>query len=41
MRACGIERFPFQIVFRIDADRLFIVAVSHAKRRPGYWMGRS
>jgi hypothetical protein len=30
--------FPFSIVFTIRADGvIFIVAVAHSKRRPGYW----
>lgn len=40
-RGCSISHFPFQIVFRIHADLLTIVAVAHAKRRPGYWRHRS
>ena len=40
-RACNLLNYPFQIVFRRAADRIFIVAVAHAKRRPGYWRGRS
>lgn len=39
-RACNLERYPFQIVFRDDGDRLCVVAVVHAKRRPGYWQNR-
>lgn len=40
-RACNLEHYPFQIVFQLGGDRLVIVAVAHAKRRPGYWRGRS
>ncbi len=39
-RACNVQKFPFQIVFRHDGDRVHIVAVAHAKRRPGYWHDR-
>jgi plasmid stabilization system protein ParE len=35
-----LRRFPFAIVFRELADRVQIVAVAHASRRPGYWRGR-
>jgi len=35
-QSCAVMKFPFQVVFRKTADRLFIVAVAHAKRRPGY-----
>jgi hypothetical protein len=35
-----VHKFPFQIVFRHEADRVHIVAVAHSKRRPGYWRDR-
>jgi plasmid stabilization system protein ParE len=41
LRACTVERFPYQIVFRVDPHRLYVLAVAHAKRRPGYWRQRS
>ena len=34
------HRFPFFVVFRETASRIEIVAVAHARRRPGYWLGR-
>ncbi|HIF32893.1 MAG TPA: type II toxin-antitoxin system RelE/ParE family toxin [Planctomycetaceae bacterium] len=39
-RSCSVQKFPFQIVFCHDDDRIHIVAVAHAKRRPGYWRDR-
>ena len=39
-RGCSIKKFPFQIVFRQLEDRITIVAIAHAKRRPGYWRNR-
>ncbi|MFN0197859.1 MAG: type II toxin-antitoxin system RelE/ParE family toxin [Planctomycetaceae bacterium] len=32
--------FPFSLVYRVLNDEIEIVAVSHHKRRPGYWKGR-
>jgi len=33
--------FPFSIVFSLREDGvIFIIAVAHAKRRPGYWLRR-
>ena len=40
-RACSVVKFPFQIVFRYQEDRIHVVAVAHAKRHPGYWRDRS
>jgi plasmid stabilization system protein ParE len=39
-RACPVKRFPFRIVFRVVEGRMIVVAVAHAKRRPGYWRNR-
>lgn len=35
-----VDRFPYVIVYRIVSERIVIVAVAHAKRRPRYWKGR-
>ncbi len=40
-RGCPIRGFPFRIIYRVIENRLLIVAVAHAKRRPGYWRRRS
>ena len=35
-----MKRFPFVVVYRINADRIEILAVAHGRRKPGYWMSR-
>ena len=35
-----LKRFPYFIVFFEWQDEVYIVAVAHGKRRPGYWKGR-
>jgi plasmid stabilization system protein ParE len=35
-----LRRFPFSIVYRVEADRILVVAVAHGRRRPGYWRSR-
>jgi toxin ParE1/3/4 len=35
-----LQRFPFSVVYRVEARRILIVAVAHARRRPGYWKSR-
>ena len=39
-RECLVKRFPFRIVYRVEANRVVVVAVAHAKRRPRYWRDR-
>ena len=35
-----LRRFPFGLLYAIEAERILIVAVAHLKRRPGYWKDR-
>jgi toxin ParE1/3/4 len=35
-----MRRFPFNIVYRLFPNQLFIIAVAHQKRRPDYWHRR-
>ncbi|WP_149752993.1 type II toxin-antitoxin system RelE/ParE family toxin [Rubripirellula obstinata] len=39
-QSCAVRKFPFQVVFRQAAGRILVIAIAHAKRRPGYWMSR-
>jgi plasmid stabilization system protein ParE len=38
---CPVTRFPFRIVYCIEAERILVVAIVHAKRRPNYWKHRA
>jgi plasmid stabilization system protein ParE len=35
-----VRRFPFSIIYRVEAQRILVVAISHQRRRPGYWRRR-
>jgi len=34
------RKFPYSVVYLNQTDRIWIVAIMHAKRRPGYWRER-
>jgi plasmid stabilization system protein ParE len=34
------RKFPYSVIYLDEPDRVWIVAVMHAKRRPGYWRER-
>jgi toxin ParE1/3/4 len=34
-------KFPYSIIFSEEPDRIVVIAVMHAKRRPGYWLHRT
>lgn len=40
-RCCRVRRFPYGIIYRVDADEVFVAAVMHLKRKPGYWKQRT
>ena len=40
VRAAGVRRFPYRVVFEELPDRYRVVAVAHFSRRPGYWVDR-
>jgi hypothetical protein len=35
-----VNRYPFAVVFREVPRKIQIIAVTHAKRRPNYWVSR-
>lgn len=35
-----VHRFPFAVIYSQRSNGLFVVAVMHLKRRPGYWQSR-
>ena len=39
-RKCLLRRFPFTIFFAELKGSIWIAAVAHQKRRPGYWSNR-
>lgn len=39
LRSRMLRRFPFSIIYVVDQE-ILIIAVAHAKRRPGYWRKR-
>jgi len=34
------RKFPYAVVYLDEPDRVWIVAIMHAKRKPGYWRER-
>lgn len=40
IRKCLVQRFPFLVLFVVESDAIVVVAIAHARRRPGYWKDR-
>jgi toxin ParE1/3/4 len=39
-RFTSVKRFPYVVIYRDFDDYIWIVAVVHGRRRPGYWSSR-
>ena len=39
-RKLNFHRFPYAIVYSVEADALYLKAVMHLHRRPFYWQHR-
>jgi toxin ParE1/3/4 len=39
-RRVRLTRFPYLVAYREEPTRILVVAVAHAKRKPGYWRNR-
>jgi plasmid stabilization system protein ParE len=41
LRRILVPRFPFGLLYRLESDRLLVVAVANLYRGPGYWRSRT
>jgi hypothetical protein len=35
-----LQRFPYGLIYAVDRQTIFVAAVMHLKRKPGYWVSR-
>lgn len=35
-----LHRFPYKILYSIEKDHLFIIAIAHQHQKPNYWADR-
>jgi hypothetical protein len=40
VRAKAILNFPYSLMYVVEPEELFVVAVAHQSRRPAYWADR-
>lgn len=39
-RSWLLSRFPYRVIYRVRREDIYIVAIAHTSRRPGYWKNR-
>ena len=40
VRKCLLHKFPYKLLYSIEEDHVFIIAVAHQHRKPDYWIDR-
>jgi plasmid stabilization system protein ParE len=40
VRRCRTHRFPYSLIYDLEEEQVFILAVMHESREPNYWVDR-
>ena len=40
VRKCLLHKFPYKLLYSIETDHVFVIAVAHQHRKPDYWIDR-
>ena len=40
IRRLILTRFPYKLLYSVEADHIYVIAVAHQHREPNYWVGR-
>jgi len=38
IRKCLLHKFPYKLLYSVESDHIFIIAVTHQHRKPNYWI---
>ncbi|MHB8423814.1 MAG: type II toxin-antitoxin system RelE/ParE family toxin [Gammaproteobacteria bacterium] len=41
IRRALLGRFPYKLLYTIESDHIYILAMAHQHRKPNYWVGRT
>jgi plasmid stabilization system protein ParE len=41
VRRCGLNSFPYGVIYRVKPEEIRILAVMHNRREPNYWTDRT
>ena len=40
IRKYVLHQFPYKILYSIESDHIYIIAIAHQHRKPSYWIDR-
>ncbi len=40
VRKCILHKFPYKLLYSVESNHIFIIAVAHQHRKPDYWIER-
>ncbi|CAN5619484.1 hypothetical protein BH10ACI3_BH10ACI3_08100 [soil metagenome] len=40
VRKCLLHKFPYKLLYSVEHDHIFILAIAHQHREPDYWIDR-
>lgn len=40
IRRVTLGRFPYKLLYAIELDCIYVIAIAHQHRKPDYWAGR-
>lgn len=40
IRRCRLKRFPYSVIYTMDASELLVLAIAHQHRKPAFWSDR-
>lgn len=40
VRRTLLRRFPYSVMYRVETERVYVLALMHQRRNPGYWQDR-
>ena len=40
IRKCLLHKFPYKLLYSVESDHIFVIAVAHQHREPDYWIDR-
>jgi len=41
IRRMTMSRFPYKLLYSVEVDHIYIIAVAHQHREPTYWVART